>query len=641
MRSLGASSWMMMGTASTPGPMCMGCDDLNCILKWRKANLPRSNTEAIMWMDGHKFFTRRCCPDHPEAKLLFHKGKTQGQAPWFECTHVKGKDDSGRQVICRRRFGLLTPYQSNKSQGVSAHDLLNLWWKCSANVSTGTKASELDTHRSTVSILIRQTALACYKSLENNAIKMVNVQVDETYIGTRKGHRGKRVRRIGFWFVSVTEVCPKSGKSLRTRWYPVDFRTKDELTRIVSRHLLSSRSVVTTDSFRSYQYFAQIWRHRQVNHSKCFAYTDQATGRIVHTNNAENSHSVIKSWLKKEFHRYGTGGQNLLRNLAIQQVKFDKDSADQKGCWQKKYINILRAVRSHYVHFDRRDHEDVPNIDVDEKSAEYRQAMDDWRKRYEAEIVDDSVQMMKDVSVKATVDGKVKYVRANVVVDDPTLKWEFGKPYHRRIVKDVLKSCNEGHMLESHAITFCLPLAAEVDRTSYLLLDPEVLRLSIGKSADELQKLHIGRIDDDILAPINIDKHWVLVVWSSEQQLFMLDSMPKKRSALVMEVKTLFEMKLGITIDKIHTAKCEEQAVGSNDCGLHVINNALAFLEPTVLPTVTRRTMYAMMSSKDAEKEWQHYFLMREDEDWFLKDHRVAVPRKKPRAEKVGQKLYF
>ena len=57
---------------------------------------------------------------------------------------------------------------------------------------------------------------AAFHQQENTDFNFSKLQVDETFIGKRKYNRGKRVRKIGWWFVTVTEIDDR--KMGRTHW---------------------------------------------------------------------------------------------------------------------------------------------------------------------------------------------------------------------------------------------------------------------------------------------------------------------------------------------------------------------------------------------------------------------------------------
>ena len=98
----------------------------------------------------------------------------------------------------------------------------------------------------------------------------VEVEIDETKIGKRKFHRGKRVE--GQW---VFGGCQKDDSD-KMFLVPVPCRTKDVLLPLIQRWILPG-SVISSDCWKPYMSISNLpenYTHRKVNHSIGFKAED-------------------------------------------------------------------------------------------------------------------------------------------------------------------------------------------------------------------------------------------------------------------------------------------------------------------------------------------------------------------------------
>ena len=97
------------------------------------------------------------------------------------------------------------------------------------------------------------------------------VMVDETYIGKWLHHRGRRVRKQKFWFMTATEVNPSSGDSIQTFWKATLRRTKEVCHGFIQSVIRGRNSVVITDEWRAYKVADAFCRHYTICHADGFA----------------------------------------------------------------------------------------------------------------------------------------------------------------------------------------------------------------------------------------------------------------------------------------------------------------------------------------------------------------------------------
>lgn len=119
------------------------------------------------------------------------------------------------------------------------------------------------------------------------------VEVDETFITSRHGRRGRWVRRHPFWIFGGTERG--SGISFMI---PVPDRKAATLLQLIGQHVRPA-TTLSSDMWRSYggiRAMPQRFQHWVINHT--YHFVDPANPQI-HTQNVENLWSRWKSRVRR------------------------------------------------------------------------------------------------------------------------------------------------------------------------------------------------------------------------------------------------------------------------------------------------------------------------------------------------------
>lgn len=104
----------------------------------------------------------------------------------------------------------------------------------------------LKVKKNTLTRLWRLLLRPCAAWAEAARLNAVHGQVDECHIGSRKHHRGKRVRTTTCWFYTFTTDS-------ETIWeLATEGRTREASEAFIAKHIASSKSVVYTDRHKSY-----------------------------------------------------------------------------------------------------------------------------------------------------------------------------------------------------------------------------------------------------------------------------------------------------------------------------------------------------------------------------------------------------
>jgi hypothetical protein len=305
---------------------CIGCANMGCARQWRTfGDLP---PDPVTWMRRHDFFKLPTCADHGESGM-----RVSGEQA--VCQVRTG------EAVCRHTAHIYSPYLNSNSK--ITMEQLFLFWVHVANNESGHSISKIMAlNKNTVSVLFDRVGAACH--LHNVLHKPVfsHCAVDETYVGKRKYERGKRPRKRGFWFVTVTEI-ERDGKVGRTSWELVKRRDKATLTGIVEKHLASAKTVVWSDSHKGYKDLGKICRHFAVNHSKEFR-----TVEGCHTNHAEGVHSVVKRYMLQQHNRFGVNSRLLRKHVALQTSKLLNGNVPSEERWGHRCAALFAICRGHY-----------------------------------------------------------------------------------------------------------------------------------------------------------------------------------------------------------------------------------------------------------------------------------------------------
>ena len=187
--------------------VCRGCEGFACVRVWPNMRYIPQGEAAEVWMKNHGLLSEPQCKRHGGEFMVGIKGSLQ----FFECTH-RGEGDTS---ACRARVFRYAPYLRSRSS-VALTTLLLIWADIANNLTTGQIARNRGVRQRAVTNLLHMVSSAAYFRQENVDFNFSKLQVDETFIGKRKCHRGKRVRKVGWWFVTVTEIDDR--KMGRTHW---------------------------------------------------------------------------------------------------------------------------------------------------------------------------------------------------------------------------------------------------------------------------------------------------------------------------------------------------------------------------------------------------------------------------------------
>ena len=162
---------------------CEGCADFACVLTWKHfGHVPTDRVQD--WMTSHGIIKRPSCPIHAGGNM-----KLEGTA--YVCTaRVAGK--GAHENACRRRIHVCHPVLNVKSFTTAEH-LIKFWAHVANGEPNGQIVKLMAINKNTVSHLFDLLSSACirYNASATPHLKFQRLSVDETYIGSRKFHRGK------------------------------------------------------------------------------------------------------------------------------------------------------------------------------------------------------------------------------------------------------------------------------------------------------------------------------------------------------------------------------------------------------------------------------------------------------------------
>ena len=320
--------------------VCPGCAEFSCVRAWRNFNMIPQGKRAESWMKNHGLLKAPSCTVHGPSMMRDIPGRPNIQ---MCCFHEFQRNP------CRMKRGKLEPYVSGRMD-IDAGKLLRIWADIADNLTAGQIARNRSIRHKVVTKILHDLGNAALHQEENAVYAFSSLQVDETFVGKRKYHRGRRPRNVGHWFVSITEV--KGRRMGRTHWKLVKRRDHETLKNFILPHLESARSLVVTDAWRGYLGMEEFCRHFAVNHSREFV---ELHG--YHTNHAECVHRIIKDWTKRQHYNFGASAQDLKRNIALQCVKFGSVHNDPEraklpmrwACQKKKCV--LGALKGYTFFF--------------------------------------------------------------------------------------------------------------------------------------------------------------------------------------------------------------------------------------------------------------------------------------------------
>jgi len=587
---------------------CAGCDDFSCCREWRVMDhLPE---DAESWMRGHGLFSEGHCSLHPQSKM-----RRVGDC--LECCERVSENN-----ICRRRVSALWPLLSTNSK-IDCKQLLRVYAHIAGGEGVVKIARLVNLNPNTVSRIVDFVGRAAVRK-SKEATNFNKVAVDETFIGKRKDHRGRRPRKRVYWFATMTEIL-RDGTCGRTVWKLVKRRDAKTLTEFIEAHIAGSKSVVWSDEHRGYLHLSEICRHAAVCHKKEFK-----TEAGVHTNNAECVHGVIKTFCKECHHRIGISSRNVRKNVALQCLRFLDHRVSEIERWGYRVQAILQCVKQFHPDPDAEDSMSTMSSDTEPEGPAKepvqlplsqptqkltKKGQPDKRKKRQ-EVSDTSSdeepprphpkicpkkrernttydEVLGDVPDPEVEARRIANCKRDGVVDsfeDANLDAAGRKADEA----DILQSMRPGKYILHLPILMALTKAVCTKR-GWRVVDPQ-------KGSYWLNGTHATEIDlpknAEILWPLHYCHHWILAHLDFKHRKFeVYDSLrgyavASRKAQLHLVQKVLFQV-WGKWI-KPHCKHCDQQEAGSNDCGLHAINNGLKLLGD--------KTVYSRQSLL---KEWQ------------------------------------
>lgn len=292
--------------------------------------MPPSDEEMVVWAEQHGLVRRGTCNEHPLSDVKI-------RSYWAGCCQHRGNEDLN---ACRRSIALKEPLMNVNSK-LKVEDVVKFWAHLANGEAEHCAANNAQINKNTATQLVHRICNAVNKYNQMQNYQFEHCVVDETYIGRRLQHVGKRVRVRGLWFVTVTERCKKTGKSGRTVWKAVKKRDKKTLTDIVKKTTIGSKSVVFTDCFKGYVDLHRIVRHGTVDHSREFK-----SNNGTHTNNAEGSHGSIKTMCRNLFFTFGKNTRDVKRKIGFCTALWNPAGENKFG---SKLQVMMRAAKLYYV----------------------------------------------------------------------------------------------------------------------------------------------------------------------------------------------------------------------------------------------------------------------------------------------------
>lgn len=543
-----------------PLDQCLGCPTMECVKSWRSfGDLPR---DIESWMKNHDFFKPPSCSQHHQAHMVV-VGKLA------ECRFVQ-RVVGERGVVCRERVHIYAPFLNTTSK-IRIDTLFAFWSHVANNEGASSIEKNISVNKNTISSLFDRLGAACHLADTLSPPRFGHCAVDETYIGKRKFHRGKRTRKRGFWFVTLTEIL-RSGCTGATVWHLVKRRDKPTLERIVREHLVGSKTIVWTDEHRGYRGLGEMCRHFAVNHSKTFK-----TVEGVHTNHAEGVHGVVKRYLLQQHNRYGISSRHLRKHVALQCRKLLNAEVPSHLKWAHRMWNILTVCRSYY----RCSGDEMLTVSSDTVSEAEEPELPHTKSGLQLRYT--KTGLPRKTAKKEVAPSAKKHVGAST--KDKNVACSF--------MEDVTASLAPGGALLAEVIVDALQSMLQ---TGYVVVDPRVAMSDIN-----LVELPM---DKTILWPVFYSGHWILAVLEKDSRTFpVYDSYRafahRPRTTALTKIQQAVKKRWGTWL-KPQLKACDQQAVGSNDCGIHTINNALVVMG--VNRSVTRKDLLLRWRRKGDEE---------------------------------------
>jgi len=314
-------------------------------------NLTKADQDKLL----HKLNTELTDTDCSSAQLIEIR-RDQQQRNKFTCPHCKSEDVVGhgnykgmkryRCKGCAKTFNDLT---GTAISWIHKKEKMKAYIKCLANNLTLREIAEELNISYRTSFLWRHKILGAFKDVGCTKLEGI-IESDETFfLYSEKGSRnieGRQARKRG-------GKATKAGISKEQVAVMVSIdRNKQPILEVAGRGRITSKqieqclgkwlgekaSVLCTDSHISFETFA---KSKQLEHIQIKAYKGQRVkNRIYHIQNLNNTHSLLKSWIR-QFNGVATGYlQNYLNWFRIQRTA---------GSDLVKYLNYLLTSNSAFV----------------------------------------------------------------------------------------------------------------------------------------------------------------------------------------------------------------------------------------------------------------------------------------------------
>lgn len=311
---------------------CTGCDDLHCVAD-------PHNGVYISSIDRLELVYAKDMDDVISSFFIRHKLFTPERCFEGDCKVANNGEGSlgvgmlhQRTCVVKRCYGTLnsrhvkhlcqeTPFRTSHCK-VSLTQIMVLMYhfccRSAASIAAAAARTSTKTASAYYAVICRVMA-AAHNAKITNAKGARFLQVDETFFGTRKNHKGARVRQVTFWVMTVSEMSEADAngkmKVLNTYLYPVPYkqRKRHHLEPIIARHCTEGETQLSTDGGKWYSNLGERLgvEHQIVIHNGPNACFKNAAG--AHTNGAEGVHGAIKRVARKVFNGFGKSARLVIR----------------------------------------------------------------------------------------------------------------------------------------------------------------------------------------------------------------------------------------------------------------------------------------------------------------------------------------
>ena len=558
------------------------CTNFACLLVPGAYN----NLDYWAWCKSHGFFNPKCV-DHGATHL-----KEDGRKWVCHCPLEDG-------TYCRKVAPTMNP-PVNPMHLFKALDVLangsSIGKTCKAKIQLN------KVHRNTLGPICHNIARACLVESQVNVPKWARIEVDETCIGRRKYWRGKRNRLKPYWFWSATSYA-KNKLTEATHWQACTRRTKSQAERFIRGVAIGARTKVATDFAKCYTGLTALGykHHKRVNHSVGFKSADGVT-----TNKAENSHKVVKGYVRAVWGGFGKTGEQVETRAATGAALFKAGDTDER------IAKLLKIVKVYWGQ--------EPEITLDEKLTEEAPRKKGKVTPVTAPKVDEEEEPEEGGSASAT-DEDEEPEEEGPEPEEPGLMFGVLR------AQNVLPSLGDNKVIYGQAI-----------RT--VLKQHQILFVDQGQRdwGGECGHLPRGLAKADKFGVIMChNDHWFSgVADSNHLKLFVSDSdkyfKKEDRETCVGEwcqwLQKLWNSKKQVV--SVNRSSVEQQGAGSNDGGIHAIRNVLRELRCGEAPVYTRAVIKKAMKHKQTQEM--------EEDAWKAERDAKEAARKKPAPKKGGKR---